>query len=92
MEKITTRLIEQKLQINIPQKLGKKFTTTQTLSKKANATSQIFSEDSDDSIPDPDYEEENEFKRKNFYFTGNLEPESSEVEDEVMEEEIEEET
>ncbi|KAG5889519.1 hypothetical protein JTB14_036611 [Gonioctena quinquepunctata] len=67
------------------------FFTTQTSSKKAN-TYQNFSEDSDDSVADPDYEEENKSKRRKFYFTENLDPESSEVEDEVIEEEIVEET
>ncbi|KAG5888871.1 hypothetical protein JTB14_004824 [Gonioctena quinquepunctata] len=41
---------------------------------------------------DPDYEEENESKRRKFYLTENLDPESSEVEDEVIEVEIVEET
>ncbi|KAG5869584.1 hypothetical protein JTB14_023422 [Gonioctena quinquepunctata] len=46
------------------------------------------SEDSDDSVADPDYEEENESKSRKFYFTENLDPESSEVEDEVIKGEI----
>ncbi|KAG5887241.1 hypothetical protein JTB14_034991 [Gonioctena quinquepunctata] len=60
--------------------------------RKQTLTYQNFSEDSDDSVADSDYEEENESKRRKFYFTENLDPESSEVEDDVIEEEIVEET
>ncbi|KAG5893439.1 hypothetical protein JTB14_017879 [Gonioctena quinquepunctata] len=83
-----------------PEILNMPFTSTQNTSfsrpkrhqRKQTLTYQNVSEDSDDSVADPDYEEENESKRRKFYFTENLDPESSEVEDEVIEEEIVEET
>ena len=63
------------------------------LQKKQPITYESFSEDSDDSNADPNYEVENASKRRKLYFSEIFEPESSGSEDdEVIEEEVQQET